>query len=644
MQRRLPFIFMAIMASISLLAQPVENAIAPSLSLENAGIFGEIPEITLAIPDIAALKKEDEKESELIRLAAPIFTEINPEICGSWTDMPNGGKVWQVKIVTPGALGQILLFDMLRIPDGCQLFAYNPNLSFVQGAFTKISCQPSGKFTIGPISGPVSILEYYVPPGNTGKLEMDLNRVDYAYLPALWNQFQAENNTGFGQSNACHINVNCPAGNNFQNEKKGIARIVMVFSNGTGYCSGSLMANTSGTGEPNFLTAYHCRLIGMNPSFDQWKFDFNYESTNCQNPSVEPGMQSLLGCQVLAQKAETDFLLLKLNTVPQNYNVWFNGWNRSNSAIPVSSTFIHHPQGDIKKITADADPATIYAQTINWGGIYGVSPANTHFRVLPETGTFEPGSSGSPLFDSQKRVVGQLHGGSADAQNPCLNPETFFGRLSTSWDLGVSAATRLKDWLDPTNSGLMSQNGYALPPIPKWTISGKVTTHWGAAMPNVKVFLSGGAVDSVQTDANGNYAFYDLTAGLNYTVTPVKDTNDGNGVSSLDLLYIVNHILTVSTFDSPYKIICADVNNSQTVTNFDIIEARKLVLGIYQVLPQNTSWNFFPESLTFPDPTNPFQVTLVKNAIISNLQTNQLNINFKGCKTGDVNNSANPAN
>ena len=91
-----------------------------------------------------------------------------------------------------------------------------------------------------------------------------------------------------------------------------------------------------------------------------------------------------------------------------------------------------------------------------------------------------------------------------------------------------------------------------------------------------------------------------------YRVTPVKDDNPLNGVSTFDLVLINKHVLGIEPLNSPYKMIAADANNSASITTFDVVELRKLILGIYTKLPANTSWRFVEEDFIFPNPANPF--------------------------------------
>ncbi|MBL7780569.1 MAG: HYR domain-containing protein [Saprospiraceae bacterium] len=124
-----------------------------------------------------------------------------------------------------------------------------------------------------------------------------------------------------------------------------------------------------------------------------------------------------------------------------------------------------------------------------------------------------------------------------------------------------------------------------------------------------------------------------------YTLTPTKDNNPLNGVTTYDLVLINKHILGLVPLASPYKIIAADANHSGSITTFDVVELRKLILGLYQELPNNTSWRFVDKSFEFPEPSNPFQTVFPENISIQDVQTDHLTDDFVGVKIGDVNNS-----
>jgi hypothetical protein len=144
------------------------------------------------------------------------------------------------------------------------------------------------------------------------------------------------------------------------------------------------------------------------------------------------------------------------------------------------------------------------------------------------------------------------------------------------------------------------------------------------------------------TDQNGAYSFANgiVPNAANITITPIKDDNPLNGVTTFDLVLISKHILGLEPLDSPYKMIGADANRSGSITSFDIVELRKLILGIYDELPNNTSWRFVDRAFVFPVPANPFQSAFPEEISRNNIQSNLIDADFVGCKIGDVNNSA----
>src|SRR5690606_16189236 len=87
----------------------------------------------------------------------------------------------------------------------------------------------------------------------------------------------------------------------------------------------------------------------------------------------------------------------------------------------------------------------------------------THVRVADwDIGTTEPGSSGSPLFDQDGRVIGQLHGGYAACGNDSAD---WYGRFSISWNGGSTPDSSLRSWLDPLNTGNLEIDGLDAGPL-----------------------------------------------------------------------------------------------------------------------------------------------------------------------------------
>ncbi|MEM1319134.1 MAG: T9SS type A sorting domain-containing protein [Bacteroidota bacterium] len=174
---------------------------------------------------------------------------------------------------------------------------------------------------------------------------------------------------------------------------------------------------------------------------------------------------------------------------------------------------------------------------------------------------------------------------------------------------------------------------------PTATITGDILTEEGLEMEDVMVRLDGGMNTEEMTDLAGGYAFDSLPTGYNYTITPEKNTDPLNGVTTFDLVLMSKHILGVEPLGSPYKIIAADVNASGTVTTFDMLQLRKLILRIDNEFRDNTSWRFVDRDYRFPDPVNPFASAFPEAYFVNGL-AQDLRSNFVAIKTGDVNCSA----
>ncbi|HRF38328.1 MAG TPA: T9SS type A sorting domain-containing protein, partial [Saprospiraceae bacterium] len=174
------------------------------------------------------------------------------------------------------------------------------------------------------------------------------------------------------------------------------------------------------------------------------------------------------------------------------------------------------------------------------------------------------------------------------------------------------------------------------------SIAGTIRTETQQTVEGVEVALSGPMTANATTPTAGTYSFSNLEENHDYTITPVLDVNYLNGVSTFDLVLIQRHILTVQPLNSPYKMIAADANNSQTITTSDIIILRRLILSIIDDLPNNTSWRFVPTSYTFPVPTNPWFEQFPEVINENDLQGDVLGRDFVAVKIGDVNGTVVP--
>ncbi|MBK7869756.1 MAG: T9SS type A sorting domain-containing protein [Saprospiraceae bacterium] len=177
----------------------------------------------------------------------------------------------------------------------------------------------------------------------------------------------------------------------------------------------------------------------------------------------------------------------------------------------------------------------------------------------------------------------------------------------------------------------------ACAPPKKGLVTGIIKTEDGKPVEKVQVSLSGQAAALTHTVLDGTYSFTELDEGYDYTVTPYLDTLHRNGVNTVDLIIITKHILGVQYMESPYTIIAADVNNSKSVSILDIIQMRKIILGIDLEFPATTSWRFVRAAYIFPVQSNPWFEEFPEVLSINDLFGTLSNGNFVAIKTGDVN-------
>ena len=203
------------------------------------------------------------------------------------------------------------------------------------------------------------------------------------------------------------------------------------------------------------------------------------------------------------------------------------------------------------------------------------------------------------------------------------------------WEQGASAPFTLCQSL----VGISDPNGWCISIGHR--VSGNVHTEDMIFVPEVDIDLVGSGLQPIKTNITGNYAYPAMDGGGEYMVKPQKVHLPLEGVTTLDLILIQKHILGERVLPSPYKMIAADINRDNRIAASDLVELRKLILGIYDKFPTNTSWRMVDEAFVFPDPENPFISRFAEEYHIENLNSSMI-INWIGVKTGDVNSSYRP--
>ena len=423
----------------------------PEQLSENKGLrsFSQIPFLEMSSFDKKALLREDSLSSNRvggIRFAYKFNVSIAPENAGTWTVLDDGTKLWRVGIRSKDAFSLNILFTEFLLPPGAQVFVYSPDRRNILGAFTEANNQLTGMLPVAPVDGDEIIVEYSEPANALfeGKLKIGAVNHDYRGLRSL---------PAFQSSQPCQVDATC---NDIRSEQRRSACLIVV--DGTTYCSGNLVNNTSQNGAPYVLSAAHCLFDNRDnliPSKAETSvFFFNYETPYCF-PDIQGSMEmSVAGATVQASHEQRDMLLLRLReTPPLDYRVYYAGWNASSTVSGPAYCF-HHPRGDIKKISIEND--TPFAADFTVGGLF---LRDGHWRVSQwEQGITERGSSGSGLFDAGDRIIGSLSGGNPNINCTNRGDDNFY-RLNVVWNTSTDASKNLKPWLDPANTGMLLSDG-----------------------------------------------------------------------------------------------------------------------------------------------------------------------------------------
>jgi lysyl endopeptidase len=365
---------------------------------------------------------------------------------GTWFTMPNGDRLWRLNISTPGATSQNFVFDKFNLPEGSYLMMYPTDKHYHHNAYTSINNNEAQVLGSAIIDGDNIIIEYFEPAAVAGQGELNLDIVVHGYREVKL--FYNETEKALNSSGDCNIDVGCPLGIGWEDQINSVAMILTT----SGLCTGALINNTSNDETPYFLTANHC---GFSAS---WNFRFNWISPNpscattANSTDIVGSYDEINGCSLRANSAGSDMGLLELNSSPPcTYTPFYAGWDNSDATTVTAATGIHHPSGDIMKICREDNAP------------YKNSAAGAQVWYIDEweQGVTEPGSSGSPLFDQNGRIIGQLYGGAAACSGTSNNGQyDYYGRVGVSWAGGGSASTRLSNWLDPTGSGATTNNGF----------------------------------------------------------------------------------------------------------------------------------------------------------------------------------------
>ena len=406
-----------------------------------------VPIIEMPTFDFETIKKSaiteqpSTKKLKPFKFAHAFEVSLTTKNSGEWFVAGNGTYCWKLKIRSEGAKSINLIFDHFKLPNNARLFIFNEKENSVIGAFTSANNKVSGKFAVSPVAGEEITVQYEIPYEQISENSFEIIRVNHDFIGIL----KSDDRRPLGKiAGACNIDVNCELGDEWNEIKNSACRLLV---DGVELCSGALINNTAENQKPYIISAAHC--------YDKWEYAettvyvFNYESPFCAPLDGDP-INSISGAIMVAQFDSMDFSLAEMSLVPPpNFRPFYAGWERS-VELRDTSVSIHHPLGDIKKIAIDEDAPVIS----DFDRPY---TKNGFLKILRwDDGVTEIGSSGGPLFNADKNLIGTLTGGAAYCGDPIND---YFERFALSWDYRSEDSLQLKHWLDPLNSDVQTLGG-----------------------------------------------------------------------------------------------------------------------------------------------------------------------------------------
>lgn len=449
---------------------------------------------TIILPQVHhdSLRQDDSLQNRSGRAGIGIVQSLNICSIATYDTLFDGSRIGRIRIVSPGAIWQSFRFTNFYLSEGCEVYIYNDEKTYTRGAFTSRNNKPFGGLYISTTVGSSHIIEIYETAGAFGLSAMLIDRVYQGYYPISTFAFSLpkskENSETilrkFGGSEIeCNTNVNC---NNdyWCVEKYAVCVIEDAQDQDVNICTGTLLNNSAEDFKPYILTAWHCLddpkncvISSEEENTNYMAFVFNWWSNDCNN-GTEAQANSNVGNKVYSSAItralyrETDMALLEIRTendggefqIPPSEMLYYAGWSRK-TELPISGTVIHHPAGDIMKVSFIMNDTNQYPQYLFHSparghrchdGNFSITSADESTNYLGcymgYEGSTEGGSSGAALLNEKMLVIGQL---SSNNQFYCWQqfdkgPQfNSFGKISISWNGGGTNATRLSNWLYP---------------------------------------------------------------------------------------------------------------------------------------------------------------------------------------------------
>ena len=447
-----------------------QHPIPPSQRHASVQAAAEVAQYTLPAVEVAALRAEDRARADQggpYRYGRALDTRYTSARDGTWERLPSGAWLWRLRLTSQEAVSMSVGFSAFELPEGAALYAHGPGDAPTHGPYTAADAT-AGQHWTPLVQGDRIILELEVPAGQRSAVTLTVGHVVHGYRPLPGRSSDAAPKSG-----RCNLDVACEEADPWREQVRSVARYTFEENGSTFFCSGALVNNTAEDKTPYFLTAEHC--VSTPEQAASMVFYWNYQNRTCRalgspengmETSDNPGDQTSSGAVLRARSGNwhtdrqisggPDLALVEIDEeIPSSYDVYFSGWDRTGAAT-AEGVSIHHPSGDGKRISFDRDSTRITG--------FGTPGDTTHLRVGNwETGTTEGGSSGGPLFNDDRHIVGVLSGGRAGCgggggTNDNDRPD-WYGRLAPGFAEGDYNDATLADVLDPLGTGTRTLDG-----------------------------------------------------------------------------------------------------------------------------------------------------------------------------------------
>lgn len=434
------------------------NSILPSNTTDGANASVVLPPLNLYEIYLEDQVNDAEKNMPY-RYGIERAVYANVLTDGKHYQLENGDRVWELSVYAPGALNISVNFNNFFLPQEATLIIHNSDYSDHTRTFTNSNNRFNDKLATWFVEGDYVIIKYTQPEWVTETPKLSLESIIQGYRSGSFN-LRADGTRDLNDSGGCNYDVNCPIGDDFDTIKDEVKKSIALVNLGNGFlCTAALINNTNEDKTPYLLTANHC-LQASDPAY--WVVRFNWMSPNpvCASLELSTDLQTnftMSGATLRANNALSDFALVELyEEIPQSWDISFAGWDHTDEE-PLFEIGIHHPNGDIMKVSRDDTGAVKH--TANDTEVWLIKGISAGDGDGWEIGTTESGSSGSPLFNENGSIIGQLYSGQSSCNNNQTNNEfDVYGRFAVSWDAGTSTESRLSDWLDPMNTGQQSMS------------------------------------------------------------------------------------------------------------------------------------------------------------------------------------------